>query len=196
MRMRRMILIGFVTALSAVLMTFLTLLPSLAQVKAANGKTYYVRQTVGDDANDGLSPKTAWRRISKLSKALEAGDTAYVGPGLYREDIDIANSGTSDARVTLIADSSGEHTGDPPGVVMITGAEPVSGSIFVPDSVPGVYRAPITGFPVLGVTEMDGDQYRYQSVRSMKELLIDKMKPVDIVAKYPSTYYYDEQAKI
>ncbi len=194
--MRRMILIGLVAGLSAIVAALVTAPPSPAQIKAAKGRTYYVRQTVGDDANDGLSPKTAWQHISKLSKAMEAGDTAYVGPGLYRETIVIENSGTSENKLTFIADTTGQHTGDPPGVVMITGAEPVDASMFVPHSADGVYRARFTAFPVLGVVEMDGDQYRYEKVTIRKEYHIDKMPPVDIVAKYPSTYYYDERDRV
>ena len=30
--------------------------------------TYYVRQTVGDDAHDGTSPATAWQHAAKLSR--------------------------------------------------------------------------------------------------------------------------------
>ena len=83
--------------------------------------TYFVRQTVGDDGNDGLAPERAWRSISKLD-ALRAGDTAYVGPGLYRDEVMVRNSGTSDQKLIFIADSTGQHTGDPPGIVMIAGS--------------------------------------------------------------------------
>ncbi len=76
-------------------------------------RVFYVRQTVGDDAHDGLSPDRAWRSISMLGNALRAGDTAYVGPGLYREEVVLANSGTADAWITLIADKNGAHTCDP-----------------------------------------------------------------------------------
>jgi hypothetical protein len=48
----------------------------------AGAATYFVRQTVGDDSNDGLSPATAWKHFSRLSPALMAGDTAFVGTGL------------------------------------------------------------------------------------------------------------------
>ena len=47
----------------------------------AGAATYYVRQTVGDDSNDGLTPATAWKHFSRLSPAMNAGDTAFVGPG-------------------------------------------------------------------------------------------------------------------
>ena len=165
------------------------------QVKAKKGTTYYVRQTVGDDVNDGKSAKTAWQSISKLSSAMHAGDTAYIGPGLYRDKIVVLNEGTADARITFIADTTGEHTGDPPGVVMITGADPVDETIFVRHSAPGVYKAKLSP-PVLGLTEMDGPQYRYNRVAQTKEYLVDKIPAVDVVAKYPSSFYYDEEAQV
>ena len=92
--------------------------------------TYSVRHTAANAANDGLSPKTAWKRLSRL-RDLKAGDTAYVGPGLYRDGVDLRNSGTAEARITFIADNAGKYTGDPPGRVMVTGASP---SVKVNDS--------------------------------------------------------------
>ena len=152
---------------------------------------FYVRQTVGDDTNDGKSPQTAWKSISKLSNAMHAGDTAYVGPGLYRDKIMVLNEGSPEARITFIADSTGQHTGDPPGVVMITGAEPIDENIFIRHS-NSVYKAKLAP-PVIGLTEMDGPQYRYNRVVQTKEFLVDKMPGVNIVAKYPSSFFYDTE---
>src|SRR4051794_25637858 len=77
--------------------------PSTTPTKVKKGTKFYVRQTVGDDTNDGKSPQTAWKSISKLSSAMHAGDTAYVGPGLYRDKIMVLNEGTPDGRITFIA---------------------------------------------------------------------------------------------
>src|SRR5437667_9851224 len=85
--------------------------------------TYYVRQTVGDDSHDGTSPETAWQHIGKLSAAMQAGDIAYIGPGLYREQITVLNDGAPDKRITFIADRTGQHTGRPPSGAMSTAAE-------------------------------------------------------------------------
>ena len=161
------------------------------QVNQKRGNTYYVRQTVGDDANDGKSAKTAWQTVSKLSSVMHAGDTAYVGPGLYREEITVLNDGTPENRITFIADNTGQHTGDPPGVVMITGADPVDESIFVPYTVPGVYKGKYSASPVLGIVEMDGAQFKYPR----REPLEGKVPPMEIVAKYPSSFYYDKDAQ-
>lgn len=165
--------------------------PSTTPTKVNKGTKYYVRQTVGDDGKDGKSPQTAWKSISKLSSAMHAGDTAYVGPGLYRDKIMVLNEGSPDARITFIADSTGQYTGDPPGVVMITGAEPIDENIFVRHS-EGVYKAKLAPV-ILGLTEMDGPQFRYNRVTQTKEFLVDKMPGVNIVAKYPASWYYDEE---
>ena len=172
-----------------------------AQVKpAATGGIYYVQQTVGDDANDGLSPKTAWRHVSKLSAAMRAGDTAYVGPGLYREQVSVANEGTAENPLTFIADTSGQHTGDPPGVVMVAGTELVDTGMFAPHSVPGVYTARFSAYRVLGIVEMDGAQYRYMPVRNRKDFPKESQPPetytLDTVASTPSSFAYDPDTRI
>lgn len=160
-----------------------------------SGATFYVRQTVGNDSNDGLSPQTAWQRISKLSQALQAGDTAYVGPGLYRGGgIEVLNSGTAEKRITLIADTTGQHTGDPPGVVMITGAEPVDESIFVRIA-PGVYRTRFEAFPVAAAVEMDSDQFRYTRTEETIEHLTEKMSEPDVVKKLRAHLFHDPATK-
>lgn len=156
-----------------------------------HAETYFVRQTVGNDANDGHSPETAWQHISGLSAAMGPGDVAYVGPGLYREEITVQNDGTIAERLTFVADTTGQHTGDPPGVVMVTGADPVDEGIFAATESPGMYTA-VLPFQVWGVVEMDGPQYRYLRVTMTKEYLVDKMPPEAIVARTRSSHHYDE----
>src|SRR5207245_1611395 len=160
--------------------------------------TYYGRQTVGDDARDGTSPTTAWQHITKLGSAMHAGDVAYIGPGFYRDNIIVMNDGTRDKRITFIADSTGEHTGDPPGIVMIVGSDPVDGSIFAPRGAPGVYETPFPSI-VLGVVEMDGNQSRYRRVNTPKEYHTDKMDPIDRatnILAYGNTLFRNENCGI
>jgi hypothetical protein len=160
----------------------------------ANAAVYYVRQTVGNDRNDGLSPQTAWKRLVKLW-SLKAGDTAYVGPGLYRDAIEVRNDGTAEARITFIADNAGRYTGDPPGRVLFAGSEPVDEASFTPMALPGVYSLRSPGFPVLGVVEMDSSQFRYQEARRTREHLVDKLTELQVVEKLRSHFYYDEKGK-
>jgi len=160
------------------------------------GRIFYVRQTVGSDVNDGLVPDRAWASISKLSDVLQAGDTAYVGPGLYRDEILVGADGTFANPITLVADNAGEYTGDPPGIVMIAGSDPFDATKFQPTDSPGMYKADGGEHPVGGVVEMDGPQFRYMRASAMKEHIVDKLTEIQVVAKVPQTYYYDETAKV
>jgi Right handed beta helix region len=179
---------------TAFLRTFLAVAAAIGTSTHAFPATYYVRQTVGDDANDGTSPATAWRHLTKLWN-LHPGDTAYVGPGLYREGIEVQNSGTAAARITFIADNTGKYTGDPPGRVMITGAEPVAGNTFVAASSPGVYSLHFPAWTVLGVAEMDSDQFRYEPARITDEHLNEKLTELQVVEKLPRHFYYDDKSR-
>ena len=162
----------------------------------ATAATYYVRQTVGDDSHDGTSPEAAWQHVASLSGAMHAGDMAYVGPGLYREQVTVLNDGAPDARMTFIADTTGQHTGDPPGVVMITGADPLDTRAFVPADVPGVYKASLWPL-VMGLVEMDGNQFRYEMIKSRKDIPLPEgvSSELELVARQPSRFYYDAESK-
>jgi len=162
-----------------------------ADPAAAGPRSFYVRQTLGRDGNDGRSPATAWRSLSKLDQALEAGDTAYVGPGLYRDAVFLGNSGTEEAPIRILADPSGRHTGDPPGVVLLTGADPVDESVFVAHSAPGVYKAELRE-RVVGVVEMDGAQFRYRGVLEP----VRDVPYLEQVAGLPASFYYDPAEKV
>ncbi|MHC4090361.1 MAG: right-handed parallel beta-helix repeat-containing protein [Planctomycetota bacterium] len=187
-----------VSWLPILVLSILPVLPTTATEPAEprKGRIFYVRQTVGDDANDGLSPDTAWQSLSMLEKGMRAGDTVYVGPGLYREMLTVANSGTADERINFIADTTGAHTGDPPGVSMIAGADVVDETIFVPQpSTPGLYLA-ASPEQVRGVVEMDGLQYRYATARDTKEHLREGRSELEVVAKLPSSFFYDRDDKV
>jgi hypothetical protein len=44
---------------------------------------YFVRKS-GNDGNDGLSPSTAWKTVTKAAQyALSPGDTVFIGAGDY-----------------------------------------------------------------------------------------------------------------
>src|SRR5438445_4602637 len=78
---------------------------------------------------------------------------------------------------------------------MVTGADPLDVTIFAPHASPGVYTAGVPS-TVWGAGGMDGPQYRYGGTRETRELVVEKMSPVDVVAKLASTYYYDEAEKV
>lgn len=85
--------------------------------------TYYVGAG-GNDANTGLS--WAQRRLTLNGiedKPVAAGDTVYVGPGVYREMLTCDVSGTSGNPITYIGDYTGANTDGAGGVVCITGSD-------------------------------------------------------------------------
>ncbi len=76
---------------------------------------YYVRKTVGSDANPGTSAGSAWETLSyafSSTSGLIDGDIVYVGAGVYRESVlcDLAQPTT--AAVSFLADVTGAYTGD------------------------------------------------------------------------------------
>jgi hypothetical protein len=76
----------------------------------------------GSDGNDGLS----WANRKLTLNGVEdtpvvAGDTIYVGPGVYRELLVCDVSGSSGQPITYIADVTGENTDGIGGIVRVTG---------------------------------------------------------------------------
>ncbi|MDP6439268.1 MAG: hypothetical protein QGH74_06520 [Candidatus Brocadiia bacterium] len=85
-------------------------------------RTYYVDATVGSDANDGLSPATAWRSLGKVRAwAFDPGDSILLKRGAFwRERLVIPSSGTSEQPITFGAYGSG-------ALPRISGADVVTG---------------------------------------------------------------------
>jgi parallel beta-helix repeat protein len=158
------------------------------------GRVFYVRQTIGNDSYNGLSPQSAWASLSKLEEVMMAGDTVYVGPGLYREMVTVANSGTAEAWITFVGDTTGQRTGDPPGTVMVTGADPMDETVFVAQSTAGVYMASELQGHSLRAVEMDGLQYRYKNAMDTAEHIREGMPELEVVARMASTFHYDREA--
>lgn len=79
---------------------------------------YYVRKT-GSDAAAGTSAGTAWLTIDKAANTVAAGDTVYIGAGVYRELVTMDTSGSSGSVISYIADIDGSKTGDA-GLVIIS----------------------------------------------------------------------------
>lgn len=84
---------------------------------------YYVGPG-GNNANPG----TSWANRKLTLNGAEdipvaAGDTVYVGPGVYRETLTVDVSGSSGSPITFIGDYSGANTDGVGGVVRITGSD-------------------------------------------------------------------------
>ncbi len=95
---------------------------SLVSGVASAQTTYYVR-TSGNNANDGLTPATAWRNVSTAAGRVVAGDTVYVGAGTYNGRVSPSASGTSTQRIRFVADLNGARTGDAGTVTLSGGAQ-------------------------------------------------------------------------
>ena len=83
---------------------------------------YYVR-TDGNDANTGLGATTAlaWKTVQKALGAtgIGSGDTVYIAPGVYRENVTIA--GTYTAATYIIGDpTAAQFAGVSQGLVRLT----------------------------------------------------------------------------
>lgn len=83
--------------------------------------TYYVRKS-GSDSNAGTSAGAAWLTIGKAlgASGIAAGDTVYIGAGVYRETVTVAMT-TSGSTTSIIGDVTGAFTGDA-GEVLVTPA--------------------------------------------------------------------------
>jgi hypothetical protein len=85
---------------------------------------YYV-STTGNDGNTGVTPAEAIRTFTRLNQLMQAGDIAYIAPGVY--DVatygkfnPINSAGTTDTTsMQIIGDTSGQAFGVPSGEVII-----------------------------------------------------------------------------
>jgi len=85
--------------------------------------TYYVGSG-GNDTNDGLSWANRFLTLNGAEdEPVAAGDTVYVGPGVYREALTCDVAGTSGNPITYIGDVTGDNTDGVGGVVRITGSD-------------------------------------------------------------------------
>lgn len=108
-------------------------------------QAYYVRKT-GNDSNGGKSPASSFATIGKAAGVACAGDTIYVGAGVYNESgILPASSGSSGGYILYMADTSGAKTGDAGPVVIDAIGKPDFG-VFTPN---GVSYIIFDGFTVM-----------------------------------------------
>ena len=69
---------------------------------AASGTDYYVDNKAGSDANDGLSPQSAFATLRTATSRLVAGDTLHIAPGkTYRETLHLSRSGTPSSPIPV-----------------------------------------------------------------------------------------------
>src|SRR5579859_2514634 len=129
---------GRLAALTAISLCFLC--------RTARATTVYVTMS-GNDAAAGTA-SSPWRTIQHGVEALQPGDTLLIGPGTYRERIEIQRGGTAQAPVTLAA--------MPGARVIVSGADRLrSGWSKVAGAEDGIYvHAWTYRFPIGGPNDL------------------------------------------
>jgi hypothetical protein len=98
----------------------------------AAGRDYVVdgQNARAADSNPGTAEQP-FKTVGKAAQVVRPGDTVIVRPGVYRESVKLRQSGTPAAPITF--------TADPPGSVVVTGADIMTGWEKVPGEAP-IYR--------------------------------------------------------
>lgn len=100
----------------------LTLLPGATSPSTvAPGATthLWVDAQAGNDINDGLSREQAFRSIQRAAEVAGPGTTVHILPGIYRESVIPAMSGSATEPVLYTAEGG-------PGTATVRGSEPAS----------------------------------------------------------------------
>lgn len=89
-------------------------------------KHYYVSAQNGNNTNDGLSPATAWKTLTKAAQSISPATDGYtyihIGPGVYRERFISPSGPSATAKVIWAGDPYCQYLiYDKPGRVRITG---------------------------------------------------------------------------
>ncbi len=109
------------------------------------GKTYYVAQTENaNDKNEG-SENAPFKTLKKAGEVVTAGDTVIVGDGIYRETLEVLNSGEKSRPITFKAKE---------------GARPVISAL-----------DEVTGFELTNSTELASEANGHVLVANLEETL-------------------------
>ncbi len=95
----------------------------LSQAPQAND--LWVDAASGNDLNDGRARATAFRTIQKAANMAAAGTTVHILPGVYRETVQPAQSGSATQPIRYVAENG-------PGTAIIRGSEPASSLTWTP----------------------------------------------------------------
>lgn len=76
-----------------------------AALKPGPGKAYYVDASAANNGNGGQN--SPFKTIQAAADAAKAGDTVYVKPGVYKENVLVRASGTADKPIKFISTEQG-----------------------------------------------------------------------------------------
>ncbi|GJQ28934.1 MAG: hypothetical protein HBSAPP03_08180 [Phycisphaerae bacterium] len=85
----------------------------------ASATTYFVRNANGKDSNNGLSPSTPFKTITKAISLAQPGDVIYVAPGTYTASVATVRAGTATGPIRVVGDVSGAQFGVKAGNVVV-----------------------------------------------------------------------------
>ncbi len=104
---------------------------ALSMINAGRASNYYVDAAAGNDANNGVSPQTAWRTLAKVNASrFNPGDSVLLKRGeRWRERLDVPSSGAPGSPITFSAYGAGEN----PiinGAILLTNWSRASGNVW------------------------------------------------------------------
>ncbi len=123
-------------------------------------RTLYVAPD-GDDDRDGSSPAQALRTIQRAADLSRPGDLVSIAPGVYRESVTVATSGTAEHPIVFRAGADG---------AILEGADAaIEAGASWTDAGGGVWSL-VPGFATAHVVSDQGRLYRYASVAELRAL--------------------------
>jgi len=122
-------------------------------------RTLYVSPG-GNDSGSG-TVGSPFRTVQRAADLAQAGDLILVRPGVYRESVTMARSGTASQPIVF--------RGDGPGVVLDGADEAIAAGVAWTASGSGVYSR-VTGFPTDHVVSEAGRLYRYGTLADLQAL--------------------------
>jgi parallel beta-helix repeat protein len=158
---------------------------------AADAETMYVALS-GSDAAAGTAV-AAWRTIQHGVDALKPGDTLLIGPGTYRERVELQRGGTATAPVTIAA--------LPGARAIVSGADRLNGGWSrVPGGEDGIYVRDWTyRFPIGGPNDLTHPGDKEHQLTGRAEQVIHGGRLLRQVLTRPQlapgTFYVDLDAR-
>lgn len=123
-------------------------------------RTLYVAPG-GDDGNPGTDPAHPLATVQAAANRAQAGDLVSIAPGVYRESVTVARSGTAGQPIVF--------RGSGPGAVL-DGADAAIAAGVAWTPVGGGTWSRVTGFPTGHVTSELGRLFRYGSLGELAAL--------------------------
>ena len=155
--------------------------------------TYYVDggNPQADDNGNG-SAEQPFRTIARGVRALRAGDLLVVRRGIYRENIEVMASGTSDSPIRITGEAG----------VVLRGTRPLSG-FQKADGQDGVYYADVGSLRPVRMVETNESRWRPLLVEDPNGVRFEFRRPVlyqrvdslSTVSRVPGSFWLDPAAQ-